>query len=98
MHMCVVVPLACLPVCVSFTWYDSLFLFPYWAVQAGLLTPLTFTRHRLSPLAALLLVHTFFTTEGGETEFANFTLPTSKKFLEACSQNVSGNKIILRKL
>ena len=23
----------------------------YWAVQAGLLTPLTFTRHRLSPLA-----------------------------------------------
>ena len=24
----------------------------YWAVQAGLLTPLTFARHRLSPLAA----------------------------------------------
>ena len=24
----------------------------YWAVQAGLLTPLTFVRHRLSPLAA----------------------------------------------
>ena len=23
----------------------------YWAVQAGLLTPLTFTRHRLSPSA-----------------------------------------------
>ena len=51
MHMCVVVPLACLSVCVSFTWYDSLFLFPYWAVQAGLLTPLTFTLHDLSPLA-----------------------------------------------
>ena len=24
----------------------------YWAIQAGLLTPLTFSRHRLSPLAA----------------------------------------------
>ena len=24
----------------------------YWAVQAGLLAPLTFARHRLSPLAA----------------------------------------------
>ena len=24
----------------------------HWAVQAGLLTPLTFARHRLSPLAA----------------------------------------------
>ena len=24
----------------------------YWTVQAGLLTPLTFARHRLSPLAA----------------------------------------------
>ena len=27
-------------------------LWLYWAVQAGLLTPLTFARHRLSPLAA----------------------------------------------
>ena len=26
--------------------------FYYWAIQAGLLTPLTFARHRLSPLAA----------------------------------------------
>ena len=25
---------------------------PYWAIQAGLLTPLTFAQHRLSPLAA----------------------------------------------
>ena len=24
----------------------------YWAIQAGLLTPMTFARHRLSPLAA----------------------------------------------
>ena len=29
------------------------FLSPvYWAIQAGLLTPLPFARHRLSPLAA----------------------------------------------
>ena len=32
---------------------NSRFNFPcYWAIQAGLLTPLTFARHRLSPLAA----------------------------------------------
>jgi len=30
----------------------SLFYRVYWAVQAGLLTPLTFARHHLSPLAA----------------------------------------------
>ena len=60
----------------------------YWAIQAGLLTPLTFARHRLSPLAALLPVRTFF----GDSEFGNFTLPTLKAFLEARSQNVSGNK------
>ena len=35
---------------------------------------------------------TFFTMEGSDSEFANFTLPTLKAFLEACSQNVSGNK------
>ena len=48
----------------------------YWAVQAGLLTPLTFARRRLSPLAAftsgawllLLPVRTFFTMEGGDSE------------------------------
>ena len=30
--------------------------------------------------------------EGSDSEFANFTLPTLKTFLEAHSQNVSGNK------
>ena len=35
---------------------------------------------------------TFFTMESGDSEFANFTLPTLKAFLEARSQNVSGNK------
>ena len=27
-------------------------MYLYWAIQAGLLTPLTFAQHRLSPLAA----------------------------------------------
>ena len=30
--------------------------------------------------------------EGGDSEFANFTLPTLKAFFEACSYNVYGNK------
>ena len=30
--------------------------------------------------------------EGGDSEFANFTLPTLKAFFEARSHNVSGNK------
>ena len=38
------------------------------------------------------LMHTFFTMEGGDSEFAIFTLPTLKAFLEARRQNVSGNK------
>ena len=37
-------------------------------------------------------MRTFFTVEGGDTEFANFTLPSLKTFLEDHSQNVSGNK------
>ena len=55
-----------------------------------MLTPLTFAQHRLSPLAVLLPVRTFFTMEGGDSEFENFTLPTD--ILEARSQNVSGKK------
>ena len=39
-----------------------------------------------------LAVLTFFTVESGDSEFANFTLLTLKTFLEARSQNVSGNK------
>ena len=61
-------------------------LFSYCAIQAGLLTALTFAWHRLGPLA----VRTFFTMEGGDSEFANFTLPTLKAFLEARGHNVSG--------
>ena len=63
----------------------------YWAIQAGLLTPLSFARHRLSPLAAFTS-GAFFTMEGGDSEFANFTLPTLKAFFEARSHNVSRNK------
>ena len=40
----------------------------------------------------LLPVRTFFTMEGGDSEYANFTLPTLKAFFEARSHNVSGNK------
>ena len=60
--------------------------------SAGLLTPLIFARHRLSPLAVLLPVRTFFKIEGGDSEFANFTLPTLKACFEARSKTVSGNK------
>ena len=67
----------------------------YWVIQAGLLTLLTSARHRLSPLAAftsgLYFLHNM-TMEGGDSEFANFTLPTLKIFFEALSQNVSDNK------
>ena len=36
----------------------------YWAIQAGLLTPLTFARHRLSPLAAITSGAYFLPTGG----------------------------------
>ena len=43
------------------------------------------------PWLLLLPVCTFFTVEGGDSEFANFTLPTLKAFLEARSHNVNDN-------
>ena len=52
-------------------------------IQVGLLTPLTFAWHRLSPWLLLLQVCTYFTMEGGDSEFVNFTLPTLKAFLDA---------------
>ena len=52
----------------------------------GLLTTLTFTRLLLLP------VHIFFTMEGGDSDFAKFTLPTLNAFLKAHSQNMFGNK------
>ena len=60
--------------------------------SGGLLTPFTFAQHHLVPWLLLLMVHTFCTVEGSDSEFANFTLPTLKAFLEAGSQTVSGNK------
>ena len=65
---------------------------PYWAVQAGLLTPLTFARHRLSPLATFTSGAYFLHDGRRICEFANFTLPTLKTFFEDRSQNVSSNK------
>ena len=59
----------------------------YWAIQVGLLTPLTFAWHRLSPLAAFISGAYFL-----HSEFANFTLPTLKAYFEARSHNVSGNE------
>ena len=62
----------------------------YWAVQVGLLTPLIFAQHRLSPLAAFISGTNFL--HSGSSEFANFMLPALKSFLEARSQSVFGNK------
>ena len=66
--------------------------YAYWAIQVGLLTPLTLPGIAYVPWLLLLPVRTFFKMEGGDSEFANFTLPTLKAFLEARSHNVSGNK------
>ena len=59
-----------------------------------MLTPLTFARHRLRPLVAFTSGAYFLHTamEGGDSEFANFTLSALKAFLEARSHNVSANK------
>ena len=54
----------------------------------GLLTPLTFARHHLRPLAAFTSCVYFLHNGRGDSEFFNFTGP----FLEAHNQNVSGNK------
>ena len=63
----------------SFPFSFSEYITAYWAIQAGLLTPSTFAQHRLSPLAAFTS-SAYFTMEGGDSEFANFTLPTLKAF------------------
>ena len=54
-----------------------------WEIQAGLLTPLNFARHRLSPLADFTSGAPFL-----HNGMANFTLPTLKAFFEARSHNV----------
>ena len=53
----------------------------YWVVQAGLLTPLTFTRHRLRPLFKnIFRMRTFLTIEGGDSDLTKFTEATLKAF------------------
>ena len=47
---------------------------------------------RLSSLAAFTSSAYFLHNGSGDSELANFTLPTLKAFLEARSQNVSDNK------
>ena len=67
----------------------------YWLLgdSGGVVNSLDFCPASLKSLGCFLLpVGTFFTMEGGDSEFANFTLPTLKAFLEARSHNVSGNK------
>ena len=44
----------------------------YWAIQAGLLTPLTFARHRLSPLADFTSGAYFL--HNGDSEFVTVNL------------------------
>ena len=44
---------------------------------------------------AFLIIYLFslsFTMEGGDSQFAKFTVPALKAFLEARNQSVSGNK------
>ena len=51
-----------------------------------------FCQASLKSLGCFYFRCVLFAMEGGDSEFANFTLPTLKIFLEARSQNVSGNK------
>ena len=61
--------------------------------SGGVVNSLDLSPSSLKSLGCFYLrVRTFFTMEGNESDFANFTLPTLKTFFEARSQNVSGNK------
>ena len=62
----------------------------YWVVQVGLLTPLTFAGASLKSLGCFYLWCVLSSQWKAVT--VNFTLPTLKAFLEAHSQNVTGNK------
>ena len=61
-------------------------------VQAWLLIPLTFARHSLSPLAAFTSSAYFLHNGRWWLWIREFYTATLKTFLEAHSQNVSGNK------
>ena len=63
-----------------------------WAIQARLLTPLTFVRHRLSPLAAFTS-GAYFLHNGRRWQWiCEFYTANFKGIVEARSHNVSGNK------
>ena len=64
----------------------------YWAVQAGLLTPLTFARHRLSPLAAFTSGAYFLHSGRWWQWICEFYTANFKGIFGSLSQNVSGNK------
>ena len=77
-------------------WRDVKILEPtlslYWAIQAGLLTPLTFARHRLCPLAAFTS-GAYFLHNGKRWHWiCEYYTANFKGILEARSHNVSGNK------
>ena len=58
--------------------------------SCGVVKSLDFCPTSLKSLGCFYFpVRTFFTMEGGDSEFANFTVPTLKAFLEARSQNVT---------
>ena len=64
----------------------------YWAIQAGLLTPLNFARHRLSPLAAFTS-GAYFLHNGMRWQWiCEFYTAKVKAYSEVRSHNVSGNK------
>ena len=61
--------------------------------SGGVVNSLDFCPASLKSLGCFyFLVRTFFTMEGSDSEFENFTLPTLNTFFEAHSHNVSGNK------
>ena len=64
----------------------------YWAIQAGLLTPLTLAQHRLSPLAAFTSGVYFLHNGRWWQWICEFYTANFKDIFEACSHNVSGNK------
>ena len=60
--------------------------------SGGVVNSLDFCQASLKSLGCFYFRYVLSSLEGGDSEFANFTLPTLKVFLEARSQNVSGNK------
>ena len=62
--------------------------------SGGVVNSLDFCPASLKSLGCFFTSGAYFlhAMQGDDSEFANFTLPTLKTFLEARSQNVSGNK------